>query len=189
MLLSLLKGRRGLLIPFSVSFALLIFSSLIGVEWEVSLSVASFVGGLTIAENVARALWEDDAVSRLTLRYGFTGVLLLLSAVISIASLILNVALAFMVAIVASAPILAYSLGLLLWVISSSLLCTITSAMGEVAGVSMGFIAAVLQVPLLIGLYGYLSGGNAPTYLGLLVVMGVFYLAFMGVFSDVILEG
>ncbi len=189
MLLSFLKGRRGILIPFSVSFALVIFLSLIGVEWGVSLSMATFVGSITVAEGVARALWEDGAVYRLTMRYGNSGTLFLMSAVVFVVSSILNVLVSAVVSVVSSAPVYAFAPGIAVWTLSSSLLCTLTSAMGEVAGVSMGFIAAVLQVPLLVGFYGYLSGGDPVVNLGLLTVMGVFYVSFMGVFADTLMEG
>ncbi len=188
MLLSFLRGRRGILLPFSVAFALVIFLSLVGADWGLSLALASFVGSLTVAEGVARALWEDDAVYRLSMLYGNTGVLFLMAGVVMVVSLILNVLVAFVVGVVASAPVLAYAVGIAVWVFSSSLLCTLTSAMGEVAGVSMGFIAAVLQVPLLIGFYGYLSGGDPITNLGLVAVMGVFYASFIGVFADTLME-
>lgn len=188
MLLSFLKGRRGILLPFSVSFALVIFLSLIGADWGIALSIASFIGSLTVAEGVARALWEDDAVYRLAMLYGNTGVLFIMAGAVMTVSLILNVLVAFVVWVVASAPVLPYAPGIAVWVLSSALLCTLTSAMGEVAGVSMGFIAAVLQVPLLVGFYGYLSGGDPIANLGLVVVMGIFYASFIGVFADTLME-
>lgn len=189
MFLSFLKGRRGILLPFSVSFALVIFLSLIGVEWGIALSIAAFTGSLLVSEGVARALWEDGGVYRLAMEYGNSGVLFVMAAVVFAVSAVLNLLISFLVGIVSSAPVHNYAVGIGVWTASSSLLCALTSAIGEVAGVSLSFIAAVLQVPLLVGFYAYLSGGDALINLGLLAVMGVFYASFMGVFADAILEG
>ncbi len=188
MFLSLLKGKRGVLAPFSVSFALLVFMSLIGVEWEVSLVLSSFTGVLLLSENVARSLWEDYAIFRMVLRFRREVVVVIVSSLIAFFSLLLNVLLAALVSLMYSVPLLFKSPGLLVWSLSSSLICTTLSIIGEMSGVSLSFMAAVLQLPLLIGFYGYLSAESPPTYLGLMAVMGLFYLSLMITFSDEFLE-
>ncbi|NPB04071.1 MAG: hypothetical protein GXO39_06635 [Thermotogae bacterium] len=188
MFLSFLRGRRGIVQPFSVSFAIVIFLSLIGADWKVTYSIASFLGSLTVAEAVSRSLWEDGAIYRFILRFGHSGTFLFLSLVTFSLSLILNLSIGILLALIDAAPVAIYALGILIWTLSSSLLCSLISALGEMVGVSLTFISAILQIPLLVGFYGYLDGGDTTVYVGLLLVMGIFYLSFALTFSSVLFE-
>ena len=80
-----------------------------------------------------------------------------------------------------------YVVVILVWTFSSTLMANFVSIMGEVAKVGMEFFTSILILPAVIGLYGYLKGENPLTFLGIVVVMGIFYLSLSILLSDTML--
>jgi uncharacterized membrane protein len=56
------------------------------------------------------------------------------------------------------------------------------------ARVNLEFFSAILLIPLLLGIYGFLSSENPWIFFFLMLVMGLFYLSFAYLLSDILFE-
>lgn len=156
-------------------------------EFSISIVVSTIVSSLISALNTTRAFWEDMAINRMILKFGRSLSLMIVCLFVLAVNSITNL-------ILLTFSFLFYNFWgfkeiilTVIWTLSSSLMATILSVMGEIAKVNLTFFSGLLMIPLLVGFYGALTSEDVFTFGGLMVVMGVFYFAFIVLFSDVIL--
>ncbi len=186
--MGLLFGRRGIFQPLMISLSVLLFSSLVGYDFPISFTLSTLFASIFSSSNTVRAFWEDMAINRVILRYGrewgfFLPYILTLtfSSIVNISTLVVS--------------FLIYNffdfkeiLGIMVWTFASSAINVIISIIGEVARVNLEFFSAIFLIPLLLGIYGFLSSDNPWIFLFLMLFMGIFYLSFAYLISDVFFE-
>lgn len=184
----LFKGRRGAFQPAVIGLGILIFMSLVGYDFPLSFTVSSFFATVFASSNTIRAFWEDMAVNRIILRYGRVGGVFLPYSFVLVVSSFANFLILFLSFLIYNFFGFKEVIGVMVWTISSSILTTIISIIGEMARVNMEFFSMVILIPLLLGIYGFLSSESPLVFLGLMIVMGIFYTSFSLAFSDIFFE-
>ncbi len=158
----------------------------VGYEFPISIVISTIASSLISALNTTRAFWEDMAINRMILKFGRSLSLMVVASFVLTVNAITNL-------ILLTFSFLFYNFWGFkeimltgIWTLSSSLITTTLSIMGEIAKINLTFFSGLLMIPLLIGFYGSLTSEDVITFGGLMVVMGIFYLTFIFLFSDVI---
>ncbi len=162
--------------------------SLIGYDFPLSFTVSSFFATLFASSNTIRAFWEDMAINRIILRYGRVGGIFFPYSFVLVVSSLANFLILLLSFLIYNFFGFKEVIGVAIWTLSSTMLTTIVFIIGEMARVNMEFFSMVILIPLLLGIYGFLSSENPFVFLGLIVVMGVFYASFALAFSDIFFE-
>ena len=186
--MGLFLGRRGIFQPLIISFSVLIFSSLVGYDFPLSFTLSTLFSSIFSSSNTVRAFWEDMAINRIILVYGKEGGFFLPYLLTFAISLIVNLSTLFFSFLIFNFFGFREIFGILVWTFSSSALNVIISIIGEMARVNLEFFSAILLIPLLLGIYGFLSSENPWIYLFLMIILGFFYLSFAYLISDLLFE-
>jgi len=181
-------GRRGIFQPLMISLSVLIFSSMVGYEFPLSFTLSTLFATIFSSSNTVRAFWEDMAINRVILRYGKEGGFFLPYALTVTVSFIVNLSTLLLSFLIYNFFGFREVFGVLVWTFSSCALSVIISIIGEMARVNLEFFSAVLLIPILLGIYGFLSSENPWTFFVLMLLMGLFYLSFAYLISDFLFE-
>jgi hypothetical protein len=181
-------GRRGIFQPLLISITVLLFSSLVGYDFPISFTLSTLFSSIFSSSNTVRAFWEDMAINRVILMYGREGGFLIPYLLTVVVSLIVSFSTLLLSFLIYNFFGFREILGVLVWTFSSGALTSTISIIGEMARVNLEFFSAILLIPLLLGIYGFLSSENPWIFFFLMLVMGLFYLSFAYLLSDIFFE-